>query len=169
MSAATLPDWRDSLPWPGPETHKHARGRLGVVSGKATQTGAARLAARGGLRVGAGLVRILCPPDAAAVIAPAIEAIMLTPFGSPEALAYEARAMDSVVIGPGQGRPSRQSGSVAALTMPALRSRMTTKSEKGLPYCAMQCPFTARARGLFSPPGIADEKDRSRHQAVQAG
>lgn len=103
MSAPALPDWRDSLPWPAAETHKHARGRLGVVSGKATQTGAARLAARAGLRIGAGLVRILCPPDAAAVIAPAIEAIMLTPFGSPEALTHEARGMDAVVIGPAAG------------------------------------------------------------------
>ena len=103
MTGPALPDWRDSFPWPEPETHKHARGRLGVVSGKATQTGAARLAARAGLRIGAGLVRILCPPDAATAIAPAIEAIMLTPFGSPEALAHEARAMDAVVIGPAAG------------------------------------------------------------------
>ena len=103
MTGPALPDWRDSFPWPGPETHKHARGRLAVVSGKATQTGAARLAARAGLRIGAGLVRILCPPDAAAVIAPAVEAIMLTPFGSPEALAHEARGMDAVVIGPAAG------------------------------------------------------------------
>ena len=103
MVPPDLPDWRDSLPWPGRDAHKHARGRLGVVSGRAHQTGAARLAARAGLRIGAGLVRILCPPDAAAVIAPAVEAVMLTPFGSPEALAYEARAMDAVVIGPAAG------------------------------------------------------------------
>ncbi|MFN3931454.1 MAG: NAD(P)H-hydrate dehydratase [Brevundimonas sp.] len=103
MTASAPHDWRDSLPWPGVETHKHARGRLGVVSGKAPRTGAARLAARGGLRIGAGLVRILCPPDAAAVIAPAIEAIMLTPFGSPEALAEAAAEMDAVVIGPAAG------------------------------------------------------------------
>jgi hydroxyethylthiazole kinase-like uncharacterized protein yjeF len=103
MTGPSLPDWRDSFPWPGADTHKHARGRLGVVSGKATQTGAARLAARAGLRIGAGVVRILCPPEAAAVIASAIEAVMLTPFGSPEALAHEARGMDAVVIGPAAG------------------------------------------------------------------
>lgn len=96
-------DWRGALPWPAADAHKHARGRLGVVSGKATQTGAARLAARGGLRIGAGVVRILCPPDAAAVIAPAIEAIMLTPFASPEALVEAAHGLDAVVIGPAAG------------------------------------------------------------------
>ena len=103
MSPSDQPDWRDALPWPATDAHKHARGRLGVVSGKATQTGAARLAARGGLRIGAGLVRILCPPDAAAVIAPAIEAIMLTPFSSEAALAEAAEGLDAVVIGPAAG------------------------------------------------------------------
>lgn len=103
MTSSVLPDWRAAMPWPGADMHKHLRGRLGVVSGKATQTGAARLAARAGLRIGAGLVRILCPPDAAAVIAPAVEAIMVTPFGSDDALAEAAENLDAVVIGPAAG------------------------------------------------------------------
>ena len=32
--------WQSLLPWPGAEAHKHARGRLGVVSGGALSTGA---------------------------------------------------------------------------------------------------------------------------------
>ncbi|HWQ86087.1 NAD(P)H-hydrate dehydratase [Brevundimonas sp.] len=115
MTQASETDWRASLPWPGADAHKHARGRLGVVSGKATQTGAARLAARAGLRIGAGVVRILCPPDAAAVIAPAIEAIMLTPFGSAEALAEAAEGMDTVVIGPAAGVNDATQANVRAL------------------------------------------------------
>lgn len=103
MTGTDLPDWRASLPWPGHDTHKHARGRLAVVSGQATQTGAARLAARAGLRIGAGVVRILCPPDAAAVIAPAIEAVMLSTFDSPDALTALIKGMDAVVIGPAAG------------------------------------------------------------------
>jgi ADP-dependent NAD(P)H-hydrate dehydratase / NAD(P)H-hydrate epimerase len=95
--------WRNFLPWPDAETHKHTRGRLGVVSGKAHQTGAARLAARSGLRIGAGVVRILCPPDAVAVIAPAVEAIMLTPFTTAESLGREMEGMDAVVVGPAAG------------------------------------------------------------------
>jgi hydroxyethylthiazole kinase-like uncharacterized protein yjeF len=110
-------DWRDHLPWPGAETHKHARGRLGVVSGRANQTGAARLAARGGLRIGAGLVKILCPPDAATAIAPAIEAIMLAPFGSPEALTEAAGGMDAVVIGPAAGVNDATQSHVRALAV----------------------------------------------------
>lgn len=108
--------WRNFLPWPGPDAHKHARGRLGVVSGRAHQTGAARLAARAGLRIGAGVVRILCPPDAVAVIAPAIEAIMLSPFGSAEALAREAEGMDAVVVGPAAGLDEATVGNIHALS-----------------------------------------------------
>ncbi len=115
MKSAAMADWRLSLPWPGADVHKHARGRLGVVSGKANQTGAARLAARAGLRIGAGVVRILCPPDAAGVIAPAIEAVMLSPFGSPEALAEMAEGMDAVVVGPAAGVTDATQSHVRAL------------------------------------------------------
>jgi ADP-dependent NAD(P)H-hydrate dehydratase / NAD(P)H-hydrate epimerase len=115
MTRSALADWREALPWPGPDAHKHARGRLGVVSGMATRTGAARLAARAGLRIGAGVVRILCPPDAAAVIAPAIEAVMLTPFGSTEALAETAAGLDAVVIGPAAGVTDATQANVRAL------------------------------------------------------
>ncbi len=115
MTEAHLPDWRVSLPWPGEDAHKHARGRLGVVSGNATQTGAARLAARAGLRIGAGVVRILCPPDAAMVIAPAIEAVMLAPFSSTDALIALVEGMDAVVIGPAAGVTSATRANVSAL------------------------------------------------------
>lgn len=107
--------WRNFLPWPDAETHKHTRGRLGVVSGKANHTGAARLAARAGLRAGAGLVRILCPPDAAAVIAPSVEAIMLTPFISAESLAREVEGMDAMVVGPAAGLDEATVGNIHVL------------------------------------------------------
>lgn len=117
MNDSNEPDiWRNFLPWPAPDAHKHARGRLGVVSGRAHQTGAARLAARAGLRIGAGVVRILCPPDAVAVIAPAIEAIMVGPFGSPDALAREAEAMDAVVVGPAAGLDEGTVANIHALS-----------------------------------------------------
>ena len=86
-----------------------------VVSGRAHQTGAARLAARAGLRIGAGVVRILCPPDAAAVMAPAVQAIMLTPFASAEALGREASSADAVVIGPAAGVDEATVANIQAL------------------------------------------------------
>lgn len=95
--------WQDAIPWPGAQTHKHTRGRLGVVCGGPLRTGAARLSARAGLRVGAGLVRLLCPPDAALVVAGAVEAIMVDAFETPDGLAALTGPMQSVVIGPAAG------------------------------------------------------------------
>ena len=116
MTETNLPDlWRERLPWPGADSHKHQRGRLGVVSGRANQTGAARLAARAGLRIGAGVVRILCPPDAASVIAPSIEAVMLSVFSNAEGLAQSADGMDAVVIGPAAGLTPATVANVTAL------------------------------------------------------
>lgn len=107
--------WQSLLPRPGADAHKHARGRLGVVSGGALSTGAARLAARAGLRVGAGLVKVFCPPDAAPVLAPALEAVMLASFVSVDQLAALAQPMDTVVIGPAAGLTEATAANVAAL------------------------------------------------------
>lgn len=116
MTEANLPDaWRKALPWPDAETHKHARGRLGVVSGDALHTGAARLAARAGLRSGAGLVRLLCPPDAVEVVAPALQAIMLSAFDGARDLARQAEPLDAVVIGPAAGLTLQTLDNILAL------------------------------------------------------
>lgn len=116
MSKANTPEtWRPLLPWPASDAHKHRRGRLGVVSGGALATGAARLVARGGLRIGAGLVKVFCPPDAAAVLAPVLEAVMLAAFSSPEQLERLASPMDAVVIGPAAGLTEATATNVAAL------------------------------------------------------
>ena len=67
-------------PWPRPLAHKYARGHCVVVSGPAHATGAARLAARGALRVGSGLVSVASPADAVLVNAGQLTAIMVKPF-----------------------------------------------------------------------------------------
>lgn len=95
--------WAHKFPWPGPQTHKHARGRLVVVSGEAWKTGAARLAARGGLRIGAGLVTVLSPPAALPENAAQLEAIMLRPFEIDLELEAAAANAAAAVIGPGAG------------------------------------------------------------------
>jgi hydroxyethylthiazole kinase-like uncharacterized protein yjeF len=95
--------WAAHLPWPGPEAHKHQRGRLIVVSGPVTSTGAARLAARAGLRVGAGLVTVLSPSGALTVNAAQLEAVMVHPFDTDAELERVAAEVDAAVIGPGAG------------------------------------------------------------------
>ncbi|MDA1089216.1 MAG: NAD(P)H-hydrate dehydratase [Proteobacteria bacterium] len=60
--------WLDRFPWPDTEDHKYSRGHA-VVAGGAEMTGAARLAAMGARRMGAGLVTIATPPEAFAAYA----------------------------------------------------------------------------------------------------
>jgi hydroxyethylthiazole kinase-like uncharacterized protein yjeF len=95
--------WGARFPWPAVDAHKFGRGRLKVVSGEAWRTGAARLAARGGLRIGAGVVSVLSSPAALAVNAAHLEAIMLEPFEAEADLELSAEAADAVVIGPAAG------------------------------------------------------------------
>src|SRR6187549_1007973 len=54
-----VPDtWQSAFPVPRMDGHKYARGHAVIVSGEVASTGAARLAARGSLRAGAGLVTL---------------------------------------------------------------------------------------------------------------
>lgn len=116
MTHTNHPDlWRSALPRPGADSHKHSRGRLGVVSGPALRTGAARLAARAGLRIGAGLVKVFCPPDAAMVLAPALEAVMLDVFHDADELQRLAAPMDAMIIGPAAGLTDATAANIAAL------------------------------------------------------
>lgn len=112
--------WADVFPRPATDAHKTRRGHLMVVSGPALRTGAARLAARGGLRSGAGLVTVLTPPGAALVNAAALEAVMVRSVASPEALAEAAGAATAVVIGPGAGVGLETRANVFALKARAL-------------------------------------------------
>jgi hydroxyethylthiazole kinase-like uncharacterized protein yjeF len=95
--------WARAFPWPANATHKHARGRLIVVSGEMWSTGAARLAARAALRIGAGLVTLMSPPDALLVNAAHLEAVMLAPFDTDVELETAADAADAAIIGPAAG------------------------------------------------------------------
>ena len=95
--------WFTQLPHPGVDGHKHRRGHLKVVSGGATHTGAARLAARAGLRAGAGLVTVLSPPSATLVNASHLTAEMLVSLNSPEAFEQACETASAVVLGPAAG------------------------------------------------------------------
>ncbi len=95
--------WGARFPWPSDTAHKHARGRLVVVSGEAWSTGAARLSARAGLRIGAGVVTLLSPPSALAINAAHLEAVMLAPFETDADLAVLADRAAAAVIGPAAG------------------------------------------------------------------
>lgn len=62
--------------------HKHRYGHAAVVSGPVGQGGAARLAARGALRIGAGVVSVLCASDAVPEHGAQLNAIMVKPYAT---------------------------------------------------------------------------------------
>jgi hydroxyethylthiazole kinase-like uncharacterized protein yjeF len=97
--------WDASFPLPRPQGHKYSRGHAVVVSGGASTTGAARLAARGALRAGAGLVTIASPRDALLVNAVNSLAVMVRPVdGATELADFLADTRrNAVLLGPGGG------------------------------------------------------------------
>jgi ADP-dependent NAD(P)H-hydrate dehydratase / NAD(P)H-hydrate epimerase len=93
-------------PDPQPDGHKFDRGSVVVVAVPALATGAARLAARAALRVGAGLVTLAATPQAAQTCAHHVTAEMVRAFEGADglrALLSDPRTR-AVVIGPGLGR-----------------------------------------------------------------
>ena len=107
--------WLDSYPWPAVDAYKTTRGRLVVVSGDAWSTGAARLSARAALRIGAGLVTLLSPPEALMVNAAHLEAVMLQPFETELELETIAANVEVAVIGPAAGVNEATLSNVLAL------------------------------------------------------
>ena len=97
--------WCDKFAMPAAQGHKYDRGHAVVVSGPSWSTGAARLAARGALRAGAGLVTIASPREALAVNAAANLAIMVRPVdGSTELARFLADPrLNALAVGPGLG------------------------------------------------------------------
>lgn len=98
--------WLAHFPLLSAASHKYTRGAVISVSGPSHQTGAARLAARGALRVGSGVVTVASPKSAMLVNASHLTAIMVKSFGDAQALNALLRAdsrIGAVVIGPGAG------------------------------------------------------------------
>lgn len=97
--------WRQSFPVPQADGHKYSRGHALVLSGGLAYTGAARLAARGALRTGAGLVTVATPHEALCVHAMALTAVMTRVCDGPEELKglLADRRKNVLVMGPGLG------------------------------------------------------------------
>ena len=85
--------------------HKYTHGHAHILSGPSGQGGAARLSARGALRIGAGLVTLGCPPAALIENAAQLNAIMLKPIGDAAALTetLQDTRITALFLGPGLG------------------------------------------------------------------
>ncbi|XDA99911.1 NAD(P)H-hydrate dehydratase [Sulfitobacter sp. LCG007] len=90
--------------------HKFTHGHALVVCGGAGRTGAARLSARGALRIGAGLVTLAVPPKAMPEVAAQVTAVMVRDMPDAAALAeiLEDQRLTAVCIGPGLGLGEQQ-------------------------------------------------------------
>ncbi len=104
--------------------HKYDFGHALIVSGPLGHAGAARLAARAALRVGAGLVTVASPPAAMVQNTQLPDAVMLRPMPGAAGLGrlLQDRRISALCLGPGMGLGARGRGLVAA----ALAARRAT-------------------------------------------
>ena len=86
--------------------HKYSHGHALILSGPSGKGGAARLAARGALRIGAGLVTVAPTPGALQENAARLDAIMLSPVGDAQTLqaVLADERLNALCLGPGLGQ-----------------------------------------------------------------
>ncbi len=152
--------------------HKYAHGHALILSGPPSQTGAARLAARGALRIGAGLVTVAAAPEAIPEHAAQLTAIMLRPVADAAALT-EALAdprINTLCLGPGLGLDERARGLVAAAlgisdggppppAPPHEGEGRHDRAEASVSGKALPLPLVARGEGRGAPRRIVLDAD----------
>ncbi len=119
--------------------HKFAHGHALILSSPSGKGGAARLAARGALRIGAGVVTLGVPHDALAENAARLDAVMLAEIGEAGALAevLQDDRINALCLGPGLGfERARElvpvalaSGRACVLDADALSANMNNPAE----------------------------------------
>lgn len=96
--------WRGAFPRPGPDGHKYRRGHA-LILGGSMMTGAARLAARAALRLGAGLVTLACEPAARLIYSLSMPSLIVQPVPDNQGFArlLTDTRRNAVLLGPGGG------------------------------------------------------------------
>ena len=93
------------------DVHKGDMGSVGIIGGAAGMTGAALLAARAALKLGAGRVYCGLLSDPAPAFDPSQLELMLRPAGD----LFEPGLIDAMVVGPGMGQSGKSTGQRALL------------------------------------------------------
>lgn len=174
--------WADRLPHPAWDVNKYSRGHATVVGG--VMTGAARLAAAGARRAGAGMVTVAVPARAMAFYAALQPGVILKPLGAGGKgdAAFRAlladRRRNVFLVGPGNGVGAEtrrrvlavlKTGRAVVLDADALtsfqgKSRELFKAVKGM--CVMT-PHEGEFARLFRVGG--DRLARARAAARTSG
>ena len=108
------PDWFEAAHLRKASGHKYHHGHALILSGGPGRGGAARMAARGALRIGAGLVTLGCPRAALQENASRVDAVMTRSLRGAEGLAamLEDDRLGALALGPGLGTGDRQAALV---------------------------------------------------------
>ncbi|MBM7068068.1 NAD(P)H-hydrate dehydratase [Actibacterium sp. 188UL27-1] len=122
--------------------HKYSHGHALILSGGVGKGGAARLAARGALRIGAGLVTVGCPPAALQENAARLDAVMLKSIRDAAALEeiLSDPRINALCLGPGLGTGAREADVV----------RVTLAADRSTVLDADALTLIAAAPGLFA-------------------
>jgi hydroxyethylthiazole kinase-like uncharacterized protein yjeF len=138
IAAAQAADIAAWLPHPTPESDKYRRGVLGIVAGSDRFTGAAQLSVGAAVRGGAGMVRLVSAPAAAAVVRQHWPEAVITTTGDTttgdtttgDTTTGDARTgahvieaagrVQAWVAGPGMGTGDRAAGLLAAVLATSL-------------------------------------------------
>lgn len=136
--------------------HKYSHGHVLVLTGGQGKTGAARLAARGALRIGAGLVTLGVPQNAVPEVAAQITGLMLTPVTTTDDLkqVLQDDRINVVCLGPGLGLDERAQALLElALSGVKARNRTIVLDADALTLLAKhQNPFAALAEHIVLTP-----------------
>ena len=126
--------WQTLLPRPDHAAHKYSRGHALVLGGW-PMSGAARLAARGAARAGAGLVTVAVPSAGLPTYAAALESQIVRPLDDPAGLEalLQDRRFTGLLIGPGAGAGEATRASVLRLLA---AGRATVLDADALTACA---------------------------------
>ncbi len=103
-AAAATPAWASAVrPVRDPGTHKNRVGVLMLVAGRSGMAGAAVMAARGALRAGVGLLRVVSAAENREIIQGSVPEAVFVPVDDLGAVRDAASASDAVAAGPGLG------------------------------------------------------------------
>jgi hydroxyethylthiazole kinase-like uncharacterized protein yjeF len=121
----TWDDARLLVPAPSPDVYKYSRGLVEIWAGSDGSAGAARIAARGAVSAGAGLVRLMADPSIYPILASGEGGVMVVPAdGSVDPGRDPRFTSDVILAGPGWGQaPGRE----------ALLERVLEAGSRGVP------------------------------------